>query len=383
MRGPALIAGLFYRLGSLLPELQHPLQKCVISLLVQVLYHDKEHGNRRTACKMQKSFESGNERPTRIAGATAAVISTPALAQGCECGPPGHEKDPPVFLDYDQVELDAAYDQERYEPLIHRVDMRIASNSEAAIARLGMPERVAYGTAEVEKLEIYRTDRANAPIFVFIHGGTWRYGSAREYAYAAEMFIRAGAHYVAIDFASVIEAGGDLNVLATQVRKAIAWVYRNAAGFDGDPDRLYVGGHSSGGHLCAAALITDWQKEFGLPADIIKGGLCMSGLYEMEPVRLSWRRGYINFTDEMADAMSPQRHVERLRASVVVTYGSFETPEFRRQGRDFAATAMAAGKSVELIEAPNYHHQEMAESLGNPYGPNGRAALALMGLNAA
>jgi hypothetical protein len=154
MRGPALIAGLFYRLGSLLPELQHPLQKCVISLLVQVLYHDKEHGNRRTACKMQKSFESGNERPTRIAGATAAVISTPALAQGCECGPPEHEKGPPVFLDYDQVELDAAYDQERYEPLIHRVDMRIASNSEAAIARLGMPERVAYGTAEVEKLEI-------------------------------------------------------------------------------------------------------------------------------------------------------------------------------------------------------------------------------------
>ncbi|HXV30148.1 MAG TPA: alpha/beta hydrolase, partial [Sinorhizobium sp.] len=232
------------------------------------------------------------------------------------------------------------------------------------------------------RLEIYRTDRANAPIFVFIHGGSWRYGSARAYAYAAEMFIRAGAHYIAVDFASVIDAGGDLGVPAAQVRKAIAWIYRNGAVFGGNPHRLYVGGHSSGGHLCAVALITDWRKEFGLPADTIKGGLCMSGLYEMEPVQLSWRRGYINFTDAMADAMSPQRHVGRLGAPVVVTYGGFETPEFRRQGRDFAAAAMAAGKPVELIEAPNYHHQEMAETLGNPYGPNGRAALALMGLNA-
>ncbi|MGK9287119.1 alpha/beta hydrolase [Sinorhizobium meliloti] len=168
-----------------------------------------------------------------------------------------------------------------------------------------------------------------------------------------------------------------------QVRKAIGWVYRNAASFGGDPDRLYIGGHSSGGHLCAVALITDWQKGFGLPADIIKGGLCMSGMYEMEPVRLSWRRGYIKFTDEIAGNMSPQRHVERLGAPVVVTHGSLETQEFRRQGRDFAAAAKAAGKPVELIDATNYHHQEMAETLGNPYGPNGRAALALMGVGAA
>jgi arylformamidase len=155
---------------------------------------------------------------------------------------------------------------------------------------VGEPLRQPYGGSEVETLDIYRTDRAKHRYFVFIHGGTWRSGSAWEYAYPAEKFVKAGAHYIAIDFASVTDVNGALGVLATQVRRAIAWVYRNAASFDGDPTRLYVGGHSSGGHLCAVALVTDWAAEFELPTDTIMGGLCMSGMYEMEPVRLSYRR---------------------------------------------------------------------------------------------
>lgn len=166
------------------------------------------------------------------------------------------------------------------------------------------------------------------------------------------------------------------------VRRAVAWVYRNAAGFGGDPARLYIGGHSSGGHLCAVALATDWAAEFSLPLDAI-GGLCMSSMFDMKPVRLSWRRHYIAFTDAMEDAMSPQRHIDRLAAPVVVTYGSYETPEFQRQSRDFVAAVKAAGRPVTLIRATNYHHNEMAETLGSPYAPNGRAALALMGLGAA
>jgi arylformamidase len=106
----------------------------------------------------------------------------------------------------------------------------------------------------------------------------------------------------------------------------------------------------------------------------------MSGMYDMTPVRLSWRRTYVNFVDAMADAMSAQRHIDKLHAPITVTYGTLETPDFQRQSRDFAAEVKAAGKPVQVIEAPNYHHLEIAESLGNPYGPNGRAALALMKL---
>ena len=169
-------------------------------------------------------------------------------------------------------------------------------------------------------------------------------------------------------------------MMAAQVRRGIAWIYKNATNFGGDPERIFIGGHSSGGHLCGVALVTDWQKEFGLPESTVKGGLCMSGMYEMTPVRLSWRRTYVNFTDAMADVMSAQRHIDKLHAPITVTYGTLETPDFQRQSRDFAAAVKAAGKPVQVIEAPNYHHLEMAESLGNPYGPNGRAALALMKL---
>ena len=311
---------------------------------------------------------------------TVAMAATPALAEGCQVGPPQHHKGPLVFLDYDQLELDASYDQVYYEPLIRKVSDCLASNSESMRSRIGTPQRAAYGPTEIEKLDVYRTNRANAPIFIFIHGGNWLLGFAKQYGYPAEMFVNAGAHYVALDFASVKEVGGDLSVMAAQVRRGIAWVYNNAASFGGDPDRIYIGGHSSGGHLCGVALVTDWQKEFGLPPNIVKGGLCMSGMYEMAPVRLSFRRTYVNFTDAMADTMSSQRHIDKLNAPIIVTYGTFETPDFQRQSRDFAAAVKTAGKPVQLIEAPNYHHLEMAESLGNPYGPNGRAALALMKL---
>jgi arylformamidase len=312
--------------------------------------------------------------------AGAGLAATPGLAEACRLGPPVHEKGPPVFLDYDQVELDAAYDQGAYQPHGEQVLQRLADLSSQTRRRLGNPTRAAYGPGMFESLDIYRTSRADAPIFVFIHGGTWRFQNASNYAYPAEMFVDAGAHYVAIDFASVMSVGGDLGVLASQVRSAIAWVHANAADFGGDPDRLFIGGHSSGGHLCAVALVTDWERDFGLPADTVKGGLCISGMYDMAPVRLSWRSSYLAFTDAMEDAMSPQRHIDRLNAPVVVACGMLETPEFQRQGRDFAAAVKAAGKPVELIEALGYFHEDMAECLGNPYGPCGRAALALMAI---
>ena len=315
-----------------------------------------------------------------VLAATAALATSPALAEECRIGPPPHPKGPPVFLEYDQVELDAAYDQRLYEPTLMQVAQRLASNSEATRRRIGAPQRTAYGSAEIEKLDIYRASRGNAPVFVYIHGGTWQWGSAADSGFAAEMFVNAGAHYVALDFSSVAAVGGDLGVLAAQVRRGIAWVYNNAGSFGGDRNRVYVGGHSSGGHLCGVALTTEWQKEFGVPDDAVKGGLCMSGMYDMAPVRLSWRRNYISFTDAMADAMSPQRHVDRLNAPIIVSYGTLETPEFQRQSSDFAAAVKAAGKEAALIEAPHYAHLDMADSLGNPYGPNGRATLAMMRL---
>ena len=318
-------------------------------------------------------------RRTMLAAATS-LAAAPALAE-CPVGPPPHQKGPLVFMNYDQVELDAAYDQSVYAPLQREISERRAVNSEAARQRIGAPLRQSYGPSEVEKLDIYRARQANAPLFVFIHGGAWLGGEAKNYGDAAELFHNAGATYIALDFIAVGAAKGDIGIMAEQVKRAIAWVYKNAKSFGADPERFYVGGHSSGGHLCGVALTADWQKEFGLPPGFIKGGLCMSGMYEMKPVRLSKRSSYVKFTDDLEDRMSSQRRIAALKAPIIVTYGTHETPEFQRQNRDFAAAVRAAGKPVELVEAVGYNHFEMAESLANPYGPNGRAALQLMKLS--
>jgi arylformamidase len=290
------------------------------------------------------------------------------------------EKGSPVFLDYDQAALDAAYDQAAFAPNRAQLIKRRIRDSELTRLRIGEPERIAYGQAEIERLDIYRTKRDAAPVFVFIHGGAWRSGRSKDFATPAEMFLAAGAHYVVPDFAWVQDVGGSLMVLADQVRRAIAWVYRNAVRFGIDATQLYVGGQSSGGHLAAVALTTDWTSDFGLPADIIKGGMCISGMYDLMPVGLSARNAYVAFDDATVAALSPIRHLDRLHAPVIVAYGTCETPEFQRQNCEFAAAIENADKKVQLLVAEHYNHFELPETLGNPYGLLGRAALDLMSL---
>jgi arylformamidase len=333
---------------------------------------------------MPTDTHSNEPRISRRAllGAAAAVTALFASAHDASSQPaaPARVKGPRVWLDMDQAELDAAYDQSVYAPNMQQVLKRSATNSDAVRARLGPPRRHAYGPTAIEALDIYPTSRPNAPINVFIHGGAWRVGVAKDNAAAAELFVRAGAHYVVPDFAPVQDVGGNLLVMADQVRRAVAWVHRNAANFGGDPNRLFVSGFSSGAHLAGVVLTTDWAKDFSLPADLLKGGLCASGLFDLKPVRLSARSKYVNFTDEIEHALSSQRHLDRLRAPVVVAYGTYETPEFQRQSRDFAAAVTAAGKPVQLIVGDGYNHFEMYETLANPYGILGRAALEQMKL---
>jgi arylformamidase len=284
-----------------------------------------------------------------------------------------------IFLDYDQKALDDAYDQAVYAPNRDQVLARLAHTSELVRKRIGAPERHKYGDAEIEGVDIYRAKKAGAPVNVFIHGGAWRAGLARDYAFPAEMLVRAGANFVAVDFHNVLETSGDLMPMAEQVRRAIAWVWKNAATFGADPSRLYVSGTSSGAHLGGVAATTDWTK-YGLPANPVKGYALCSGMYDLRGPRLSKRSSYVKFTDEVEQALSAQRHIARINAPIVLVYGSLETPEFQRQSRDFADALTSAGKAAEIIRAEGYNHFEIAETLGNPYGPLGRAVIAQMKL---
>src|SRR6516164_9527128 len=310
-----------------------------------------------------------------VMGAAAAMVSTGAAAQQAA----QRAKGPRVWLDMDQKELDDAYDQSVYAPNRDQLNKRRASESELVRARLGAPRRVAYGATPHEMLDIYATPNPKAPIVIFVHGGAWRAGHAKDSAYGAETFVRAGAHFLVLDFINVIESGGDLMPMIDQVRRGVAWAAKNAASFGGDPGRIYVVGHSSGAHLGGCVLVTDWQG-FGLASDTVKGATLCSGMYDLKPARLSARANYVKFTDAMEDALSTQRHLDRIRCPVTLLHGTLETPEFQRQTRDFAAALKAAGKPVRLIVADGYNHFEIGETLNNPYGPFGRAALETMRL---
>jgi arylformamidase len=307
-----------------------------------------------------------------------AVVAVGAMAG--QAGAQTRVKGPRVWLDMDQAELDAAYDQTVYAPNIQQVLKRYATNSEAVRARLGAPRRFSYGPTPIESLDVYPVRGVKAPINIFIHGGAWRGGLAKDFAYAAELYVHAGVHYAVPDFINVIEAGGDLLPMAAQVRSAIAWVYKHANEFGGDPDRIYLSGHSSGAHLAGVALTTDWRADFGVPADVVKGAVCCSGMYDLKPARLSARSSYVKFTDATEEVLSTQRHLHRINTPVIVAYGTLETPEFQRQARDFAAALKAAGKPVQLLVGENYNHFELPETFANPYGLLGRAVLGQMKL---
>ena len=285
-----------------------------------------------------------------------------------------------IFLDYDQQALDDAYDQSVYAPNRAQLLARFASTSEAVRRRLGAPQRLSYGKTPVEGMDFYPAKKANAPVNLFVHGGAWRAGAAKDYAFPAEVLVRAGAHYAALDFDNVLESEGSLFPMADQVRRAIAWTFVNISKYGGDPARLYVSATSSGAHLAGVAATTDWRKDFGLPADIVKGYVLVSGMYDLRGPRLSKRSQYVKFTDDMEMALSPRRHVARVAAPVTLVYGSLETPEFQRQSREFADALRQGGKDFQLIVAEGYNHFEIAETLGNPYGVAGRAVLEQMKL---
>lgn len=290
----------------------------------------------------------------------------------------GADPAPRVWRDLDQAALDDAYNQSILAPNLDQVLARQATNSATARQHLGEPRRTRYGDAADEALDIYATDRPHAPVLIFVHGGAWQLGTARDNAHPAELFVRAGVHFVVPDFSPVQTFNGDLRPMVAQLRRAVSWIYAHADSFDGDRTRIYLAGFSSGAHLAAVLATTDWTQLGDLPADLVKGSILCSGMYDLTPVALSARREYVAFTPGIIAALSPVRHLNALRAPVVIAVGTYETPEFRRQAHEFAAALAAVGQPATLLIGEGYNHFEMIETLANPYGLLGRAALQLI-----
>jgi arylformamidase len=282
-----------------------------------------------------------------------------------------------VWLELTQSELDAAYDQAMYAPNMAEVLGRLGKKSREARDNLGEPLRRQYGDKAIEGMDIYACGQAQRPVLIFVHGGSWQVGSAADSAFAAQMAINAGIHFVVPDFSPVDDFNGDLEGMVAQLQQAVAWLYQHAEEFGGDPEQLFLCGFSSGGHLAGVLLSRDWT-ELDLPMDIFKGALLCSGMYDLKPVSLSFRKEFLSLNADSIARLSPQVNTGKVSVPLLVAYGTSESPEFQRQGKEFIEAMEAAGNSVQTLIGIGLNHFEIIETLADPEGLLGEPLLSMI-----
>lgn len=287
-----------------------------------------------------------------------------------------------VYLDYTQKELDRQYEHREW---IDDADSFIAAHrAESERVRAAAPGRfdVAYGPHEDELLDIYLADGAGpAPIVVFFHGGRWALGNKASNCEGAEMYTALGVHFVSVNFSLLPTV--TMDVLIRQCRDAIAWLWRNAGTFGGDRERMFVHGKSSGGHVGAMMAITDWPAGYDLPADLVKGALLVSGMYDLEPVRLTFRNDWLKLDEAGAARNSPIRHIPNHGCRLIVGVGALETDEFRRQPREFVDAWRAKGLECRFVEMQGRHHFTVNDEMKDANSAIVAPFLGWMGLTAA
>jgi arylformamidase len=283
-----------------------------------------------------------------------------------------------VYLEYTQSELDRAYDQRVWAPNAEEVIARYGAESAKARDCFKGVRDVRYGPTEDETLDIFPAAEPGAPVHVHIHGGAWRSLTKDDGSYVANGLVDAGATLAVLNFATIPKVR--LPEMVAQASRALGWLYQHAGEFGADASRLHVSGHSSGAHMAAVLLTSDWAAEQGLPEDVIKSALLISGSYDMRPVMLSARSSYVKISEAEIVALSPILHVERVNAPVTMAIGALESPEFKRHSGSFAEALLRAGKTVELLDCGSVNHFEMPELLADPSSAVRRAAVRMMGL---
>ncbi|MEQ8228257.1 MAG: alpha/beta hydrolase [Rhodospirillales bacterium] len=282
---------------------------------------------------------------------------------------------PKIWLDYDQAELDRQYDQRSVVPDGDDYKASDAKASEQARSTTPCRVDVAYGDGADETLDIFPARDPGSPVVVFLHGGAWTRGKKSNESFIAPPLVGAGAAVVVVGFTLCPQ--GTLRNMVDQCRRAIAWVHANAGDFNADPARIVVTGHSSGSHLTAMMMVTDWASH-GIAPEAIKGYVITSGIYDLAPVRLTYRNEYLNLDDDAVDELSPIRHLKPGLPPLALFYGGLELAEFRRQGREFADAVRATGADVTEQDLPGFNHFEMGRKLAEADGPVFKAALGML-----
>jgi arylformamidase len=251
-----------------------------------------------------------------------------------------------------------------------------------AAARTRLTPGVArYGARPHEALDIYAPEGAPeggraAPAMVFIHGGGWRGLSRNEAGFAAPAFVAAGVVYVALDVTPLPDVA--LAEQLNQARRAIKWLFAHVAAHGGDPARLALCGHGSGAHVAAMLAGTNWRV-YGLPSDLIKAAVLVSGLYDLEPLQRAMHPDWLGLDRVAALRLSPIRCPPPPTCRVLVAHGGREGAAFARQSDAYALALRATGAVVETLVVPDEDHCSAIETLADPKSVLGAAALELCG----
>ena len=225
--------------------------------------------------------------------------------------------------------------------------------------------------------DLFPAPAAGAPIQVFIHGGYWRAMDKDVHSFPAEGFVKAGGAAVSLNYA--LAPAVTLDTIVEQCRTAIEWVADNAGRLNGDPDRIFVSGHSAGGHLTAMMLCTDWAAR-GRPADLVKGGTPISGIFDLAPIMETSINDDVRLDADSAARNSPIHHLPQAGAPLIAAVGAAETPAFVAQNRAFAEAWQARGFEAAVMEIEGLHHYNVVSEMGRPGSALTQAALAQMGL---
>ncbi len=283
-----------------------------------------------------------------------------------------------VYRQYSQAELDQQYDARASASDGQRFRDFLTSKSVKAVAELSCQLDVPYGPTSDEVLDIFPAEKPDSPIVYFIHGGFWRSSSQRDLDLFALTFVPRGCAYVSVNYSLAPKA--TIDEIVYQCRSGLAWVFNNATSFNGDPDKIYVNGRSAGGHLTGMMLATDWETEFNVPTNVIKGATAVSGLFDLEPVRLSSVNDWAKMDKEAAYRNSPVHHLPKKQCPLLLAWGGDESSEFKRQSDLMAVAWRSRGWPCETLELKGKHHFATMPDLLDAESTLTKAVFRQMGL---
>ncbi len=221
-----------------------------------------------------------------------------------------------------------------------------------------------YAIGDREKLDIFRCGAADAPLYVFIHGGYWQRLDKSVFSLIAEPFLNAKVDVAIIGYPLCPDVS--MTQLVASIRSAIAWLYRNAAAYGINAQRINLSGHSAGGQLSALGLSTRWS-DLGddLPDDLLKSGIPFSGLYQLAPLPHTTIGDALHLTPLEIEEYSPINHLPTSDAPVLLVVGESETSAFITQTDQFAEQWKRPGLVIDKYFEPDADHFDLIDRLAD------------------